>query len=352
MPEKLVEISGQHRRNSFAQIGDMGNQVRLLARDPLIWFVMAFAAAALVLFPKYFSGLVLYYGGSFVVVVPILTLFIVIGRAIVLSPAEPFTGFMAMIIRLPARLYVTTVLAILFSAAFTTFKINIPQLVPFYADPSIARLDAWIHGTDPWRLARAMPALTSLVVDFFYSRAWFAVTMICVIYVTLAGSAAEFRRFMMAAVVIYVALGVLGATAFSSVGPVFYDHFYPGARFAELTAILNADAYAMGERNLVNYLYDAFTSKTVAIGSGISAMPSIHVGIAVMNAWYATSQGRAWAIAGWTFALIILFGSIYTGWHYAADGYLSAILVSVIWLALSRYYRLPLTKSRKPVELQ
>jgi membrane-associated phospholipid phosphatase len=50
-------------------------------------------------------------------------------------------------------------------------------------------------------------------------------------------------------------------------------------------------------------------------------------------------------VIGWAFASTILFGSIYTGWHYAVDGYLSAILSTAIWLLLSRFYRLPIFKT-------
>ena len=43
------------------------------------------------------------------------------------------------------------------------------------------------------------------------------------------------------------------------------------------------------------------------------------------------------AIAGWTFAAIIMFGSVYTGWHYALDGYLSFIVVTAIWFGVSYF---------------
>jgi hypothetical protein len=203
-----------------------------------------------------------------------------------------------------------------------------------------------LHGNDPWRLARSLPAATGFVVDLLYSRAWFAVALTSVLYVSVAGSSAEYRRMIWATVLIYGLLGIVAASALSSVGPIFYDRFYPDARFSDLIAVLNADKYATGEKMIANYLYGSFASGTAAAGTGISAMPSIHVGIAVLIAWYLTSQGRLWAIAGWTFALVILFGSIYTGWHYAVDTYVSAAASTTIWLMLSRFYRLPVVAPR------
>ncbi|WP_352458864.1 MULTISPECIES: phosphatase PAP2 family protein [unclassified Mesorhizobium] len=44
-------------------------------------------------------------------------------------------------------------------------------------------------------------------------------------------------------------------------------------------------------------------------------------------------------VLGWTFAALILYGSVFTGWHYAVDGYASIIVVSVIWWATGRLVR-------------
>lgn len=57
----------------------------------------------------------------------------------------------------------------------------------------------------------------------------------------------------------------------------------------------------------------------------------MHVAIATLNAFYLARLNRWLGLAGWAFAIFILFGSIYTGWHYAADGYISMLVVAVIW---------------------
>jgi PAP2 superfamily len=66
--------------------------------------------------------------------------------------------------------------------------------------------------------------------------------------------------------------------------------------------------------------------------NGISAMPSVHVAVAVL---FALAGGRAGRWPGRLFtayAGIVLLGSVHLGWHYAVDGYVSAAIVAGLWL--------------------
>jgi TRAP-type C4-dicarboxylate transport system permease small subunit len=62
----------------------------------------------------------------------------------------------------------------------------------------------------------------------------------------------------------------------------------------------------------------------------------MHVSIAVLLAllYFRIHRWLGWAAAG--FAVIIMVGSVHLGWHYAADGYLSAALTIVIWKGFGR----------------
>ena len=69
---------------------------------------------------------------------------------------------------------------------------------------------------------------------------------------------------------------------------------------------------------------------------GISAFPSLHVASAVLFALYAMRRS---AIAGtmlWTFAALIMLGSVVLGWHYAVDGYAGALLTLLTWKMVGR----------------
>ena len=78
-------------------------------------------------------------------------------------------------------------------------------------------------------------------------------------------------------------------------------------------------------------LWAYYTEGGLTYGSGIAAMPSLHVSIALLNMLLAYRFSRA---AGHVFAgffAMILLGSVHLGWHYAADGYLSIITTLIIW---------------------
>jgi len=316
------------------------NLAQDLIRSRLFIAVLTFAGAALMLSSKLFLGMLFIYCSAFVVTVPLLTLLVLVGRAIIQAPARPLYTCLGMAARLPLRFYGTIVCAPLFLAAYTTFKINIPLAVGFYADPSIASLDHWLHGADPWRVARSLPPVASVIIDFIYSRAWFLISLVATIYISIASPPSEFRRFVMTGLIVYIGLGIGFGTLFASVGPIYYDRFYPNSRFAELVTAIAEDRYAVGQKQYIDYLYSAYLTKAQALGSGISAMPSIHVAMSVLIAWYASSRGAIWAVVGWAYAAVILFCSVYTGWHYAIDGYFSALVTSVAWLAVTRLNRI------------
>jgi hypothetical protein len=72
---------------------------------------------------------------------------------------------------------------------------------------------------------------------------------------------------------------------------------------------------------------------------GISAMPSVHVAVAVL---FALLGWRISSWLGWIFSLyagVILIGSVHLGWHYAVDGYLSIAGALAIWAVVGMLRR-------------
>jgi hypothetical protein len=222
--------------------------------------------------------------------------------------------------------------------AFTTLKIAIPDIVPFYADRALAELDLQLHGTDPWAWAHnIVPEPVSFAIFAGYGYAWFVQWFGTVLFVAFWNNPARRLRYLWAFALTTILCGTVLATVLSSTGPIFYDQFYGGDRFAGLQIALAQNGYAASVHAYASYLFAAYESGRPELGTGISAMPSVHVAMATLNAFFLASFGRRWATIGWSFAAFILFGSVYTGWHYAVDGYLSILVVSLVWSLTGRF---------------
>ena len=76
----------------------------------------------------------------------------------------------------------------------------------------------------------------------------------------------------------------------------------------------------------------AFGGSDLAIGRGISAMPSVHIALAVQFACAAFAIRRWFGILLTVYAVVIWIASIHLGWHYAVDGLVAAAIVVPSWV--------------------
>jgi hypothetical protein len=134
-------------------------------------------------------------------------------------------------------------------------------------------------------------------------------------------------------------LGTVAALAFSSVGPVLYERFYHVDRFADLMAAISRSAVGDYMELASGYLFENYVDDGSLPGTGISAMPSVHLAVATLNALLLTRLSRIAGAIGWAYLGAILVGSVYLGWHYAIDGYVSIAVVGLIWLGVDRLCR-------------
>src|SRR5690606_4200634 len=123
----------------------------------------------------------------------------------------------------------------------------------------------------------------------------------------------------------------VAAIALSSVGPVLYERIYGIDRYSALMAMIDGSAVGDYMRQASGYLFGNYQSGGHRPGTGISAMPSMHLAVVTLNAHMLTRLNRWLGALGWTYAAAILLGSVYLGWHYAVDGYLSIAVVTLIW---------------------
>jgi hypothetical protein len=230
-------------------------------------------------------------------------------------------------------------------ASFNAYKQMVLPIAGFHFDHALAVADrALFLGHDPWRVTHALfgsPQVT-LFIDHAY-HGWFAPMALGVVLCAwLPASTYRLRaQYLLSYVVVWIGIGSVLAFLLPSAGPCFYSQLVGASpsfdqlmhRLADLQAASGSDFSALSNQAM---LLDARGATHLTVGGGISAMPSVHNGLAVLFAIAAFKISR---ILGWIFAaytLLIWVGSIHLGWHYALDGIVSVVLTILIWRAMGR----------------
>jgi hypothetical protein len=270
---------------------------------------------------------------------------------------------------------------------FVSLKAAIPLIHPFAWDTTFAAWDYALHfGRHPWQLLApvATPAFT-VGINVVYN-VWIFVLFGVYIWQAWSGDRRLRERFFISFALAWILLGTGAATLLSSAGPCYYDRVTDPAAGAPAhnsaqapyspyeplmrylyevdrdqrvwaLAVQEAlwDAYSRQEDETVRLTAAAHTSTSDAqppaaqaaesgdaeaegkeMLNGISAMPSMHVAMSMLFALLAWNVHRLLGIAFTAFALAIAIGSVHLGWHYAVDGYASAIAMPLVWLAAGR----------------
>jgi hypothetical protein len=222
-------------------------------------------------------------------------------------------------------------------SAFTAYKSAVVGAAGYHHDALFIAADRALFGTDAWRLTHAVlhSAGATAVLDFLYHPAFMPMLIGFAACAALRGRPALRYTYMLSYMTSFVIVGMVGADLCASAGPV-YDGllFGDGRTFGQLTALLRAQSAEAGPFMAVmaqDYLLQAHRAGVTQLGSGISAMPSMHVVMAflwVLPAWHI---GRALGLVVTGYALVIWLASVHLGWHYFSDGLVGLAVLCVIW---------------------
>lgn len=222
---------------------------------------------------------------------------------------------------------------------YTSFKTEIPHINPFWLDAPLYKLDQLAFlGHDPWIILQGIgnnPDITR-IIDHLYHPAWLLLLVTTFLFHALGRHSLNSRlRFFLSYIIVWTGLGNALATVLSSAGPCYYDLVTGQASpYTELMASLNAmnePEMTLNAIRLQEKLWTDHMNTALEYGSGISAMPSIHVATTTL---LALSMRRHYPVLEkllYCYTLLIWIGSIHLGWHYALDGIVSVLLVLPIW---------------------
>ena len=242
-----------------------------------------------------------------------------------------------------ARIAVLAMVVPAFHRAFTVMKSSMVLLVPFWADPYLLRLERFLHGGLPQSYLAPWLAHDGFIItaDRLYFL-WHYILLATVFWVAMQSDPAYRLRALLAFVATWVLLGNVLACLLDSAGPWAYGAVtglpspYTGllARLREANTTAPVFALVTEER-----LWSLYRAGRIGLGAGISAMPSLHVAMPVLGAFIAYPRSKVMAGLLGTYALIIMVSSVALAWHYAIDGYLSLLLVPLIWAGAGRIVR-------------
>ncbi len=228
----------------------------------------------------------------------------------------------------------------IFQGTFTSVKNGMPVWQHgFQFDVLQADIDAFLHfGADPWRWLYLVAENDSVraFVEWNYNVFWFILNFGTLFFVATSPRAASVRtRYLLCFMMVWIVVGNILAGLFLSAGPAFYGMVTGDTtRFAEQLAFL---AHGVESRHSAfsyqQYLWSLHEGGRTGFASGISAFPSVHVGLTMLNALFAWEYNRRLGAVAFVYVAFVTASSVYLAWHYAIDGYVAAAVSVAVYVA-------------------
>lgn len=231
--------------------------------------------------------------------------------------------------------------AIVLLPYFSKMKAAIPLFQDYTWDTTFARWDrAIFFGNDAWQVLQPLlgfPIVTAFLALLYHL--WFLLLYPGVLFFAFAKvDGAVRRQFFLSYVLSWTLIGGLMATLLASVGPCFVGPILGDPTFDEQMAYLETanESYPVMVLKVQTMLLERFATAQDGLGSGITAMPSMHCAIAFLY-WIAMRRLSArWGAFFGVFFFVTWLSSVHLAYHYAVDGLVSLLAVAAIWAGSQR----------------
>ena len=154
---------------------------------------------------------------------------------------------------------------------------------------------------------------------------------------------------MIAYLLMWPLVGTIGGYLMSSAGPIFHDALLGG--HSGLLEALEREG-AKGSLLAYDHLWTSYANRFATLGGGISAMPSMHIGMACWLALSLRSYFPKMQWAGWAYMGMIWLSSVHLGWHYASDGVGGVAAALLVWRLAKRLSDLKLRAPKSGLHAQ
>lgn len=233
----------------------------------------------------------------------------------------------------------------LLMVSFNAFKQMDLPAAGYWFDPVAAKVDRTIFfGYDAWQVTHALfPSPTATLAFGRAYHGWFVPMSLGVILCAwMPRDTFHVRtQYLLSYLGVWIVIGSILAFLLPSAGPCYYTRLVgPAPDFGALTRQLLHDQQAAGSPliaiRIQAMLFKYRSAVHLEVGGGISAMPSVHVALAVL---FALGGFRLNKFLGWVlalYAIVICIASVHLGWHYAIDGVVAAAATFAIWRVCGR----------------
>ncbi|MFC1234486.1 phosphatase PAP2 family protein [Vibrio sp. F74] len=234
-------------------------------------------------------------------------------------------------------------------SCYTSIKSTIGTVFPFRFDEYFLMLDNYIHlGFQPWQYTHFIfsSSYATAIINIIYNS-WFFVVWITLFYFMCQTTLIR-KKFLIGFSLCWIIIGGFFAILMSSAGPCFLEnininHDLTLNLFQRLEMqnkmLIDNDWPPLWSIATQEHLWQEHVTSVTSLGSGISAMPSMHVSISVFMTLSVYIIHKIVGILFGLFTIAIFIGSIHLGWHYAVDGYVSFILTFLIWFGINHKYK-------------